>query len=200
MKKTIIRIISIALLATLLAAPGVSTASSTTASTEILNPVELFPLTLTPEELLVLLKEYEIKIIGPKPGDFGYELDRFGDDGRVYDGIYAHFFYRCEGIEFVFYADNEKMKYFEVSGDKFATPKGIRVGDSRWTVIKKYGICSKLVGGILDFFGIFTGKAGYDAKTKDGYYRFNFDGEKKKCDNPLDSWSFYNDRRIYSFN
>jgi len=191
MKKTIIRTVAILIIATVIAAPGTSAANTIApTATETLNPLEMFPMTLTPEELLALLKDLEMEIIRPDDPTMYYEID---EDGRMHDGYGNYFWYKCEGILFWFFADNEKMAYISVISDKFATPEGIRVGASRWTVNKKYGICSKLVGGILDFFGIFTGKAGYDAKTKDGYYRFYYDGENKKCD-PLDYWMFYVDR------
>jgi len=163
MKKAIIRTVAILIIATLIAGPSAS-ATSTTAATEVHNPVALFPLTLTPEELLVVLKEHNIKILTDEPADYG-------EDGRIYN-YDSSFWYQCEGISFSF-TEDEKMRYFNVKSDRFATPEGICVGDSRLKVTRKYGVIDKLIGMILDFFGLFFGKAGYDAKTKDGYYRFS---------------------------
>jgi len=195
MKKTIIRAIAILVIATFIVTPGAFAASTTATSTEVLNPLELFPMSLTPKELLVVLKKQKMDIIPPDPNYYG--IGQIGEDGRIYDGAIVHFWYECEGIKFVFYADDEKMAYIIVTGDRFATPEGIRVGASRRDVNKTYGVCHKLRGCLIDALGFFSPVQGYDAKTKDGYYRFNFGDENKKCgslDSPLDSWSFYVDR------
>jgi len=188
MKKTIIRAIAIAIIVVFITIPSAS-AASITAPVETLNPLELFPMTLTPEELLVVLKEHEMEIL--PPGPYVYEV---GEDGRMYEGAGRYFWYKCEGFTFRFFAGSEKMASIYVNSNKYATPEGIRVGDSRRDVFRTYGVCGKLIGNILDFFTRLFGKEGYDAKTKDGYYRFYFDGENKKCDNPLVGWSFYVDR------
>ena len=191
MKKIIIRTIAIVLVFSFLLAgsilsnAGDSAAGTTTASaaaTEVLDPVKLFPLTLTPEELLSVLADHEIEIILPDDPSSYYII---GEDGRLYDSTLYHFWYVCEGIEFVFceeVIDDAKMSHFEVSGDRFATPEGIRIGDSRCKVIRTY---RKI--GILR-----------DAKTEDGYYRFYFGGKRKRC-GPLDSWKFYNDNLCTSY-
>jgi len=131
-KKTIIRAIAIALVFSFFSISsisiGVSAASTTTATTELLNPIALFPFTITPEELLAVLKEHNIKIIYPDPNDWGY--DPLSKDGRRIHDHYGSFSYHFEGINFLFSPD-EELQEFHVRSDIFATPEGVRVGDSR---------------------------------------------------------------------
>ena len=203
MKKTIIRVVAITIIATVLAIPGASAASTKTTPTEALDPVKLFPFTLTPEELLAVLAEQGIEIIypvpNPEPGYY-YEPGQIGEDGRRTDSTGALFWYECEGIMFVFFTYSEKMSRIVVTGDRFVTPEGVRVGDSRNEVNETYCTFHRIIGGIrerLELFSI-SGKVGYDAKTKDGYYRFSFGSDGKRC-GPLDSWKFYNDRSFQNY-
>ena len=118
-----------------------------------LNPVVgNVHINFSPEELLQALYEMNIEIIYSDLQDWGFiyaYLENPVRDGRVYDigghghGVYYppfSFFYRVSEETSFSFTRHGEMRFITVRCDMFTTATGIRVGDSRESVIATYGL------------------------------------------------------------
>ena len=178
MKKVIISVmLSLCLTLTFCLFPFCKPAKGSNPPRETINPIATFPLTMTPSELLEKAKELGLKINVPYDNP-DYSLEHWGIENPVYDGRWYNgsgsgsFSYRYDEINF-FFTENGTMEGFSTKSDLFATPEGIRVGDSMLKMLRTYGISSITKGLAI--------------KTKDGYYIFRSDIKRA---NKIFFWSF----------
>jgi len=144
------------------------------AAPEKIRLTDHFSVDMTPSELLEKAEAIGLELIRPDDDDdFGID---FGDegpvrDGRRYQALDISFYYKFDGL-LAYFTPSGEFDNFHVTGDRFETAEGIRVGDSRAKVMKTYW------KNMVTIFGVFAG-----AKTKSGFLGFSFN-EK----NELEFW------------
>jgi len=151
---------------------------------EAINAVKEFPLTMTPSEVVAKAEALGLTIIDPYDDpDYSSWEENPVRDGRSTDS-YGNFWYDYEeGIHFSF-NEGEEFYGMNVKGDLFETPEGIRVGDSKRSVLKAYGLFG---------FSIFPV---VHRLTRYGHYMFLFDPLQKN--KSLNFWQFSKEHPVHN--
>ena len=176
MKKAIISVLlSLSLTLTFFLFPFCKPTKGSNPPKETINPIAAFPLTMTPSEMLGKAEDLGFQLVIPNQ-DIDW-TEQYGIQNPIYDGrsynVTGSFWYQYEEINFFFGTDG-KMKSISTESDLFATPEGIRVGDSMFKMLRTYGI--------------FSVTKGLAMKTKDGYYIFSTEMKKGKI--VIAFWAF----------
>jgi exopolysaccharide biosynthesis protein len=144
-----------------------------------IQPVELFSLFSTPEELLSELRKNDVVIQDPYE-DSRYNTESMGITNPINDGrIYNHdqtYWYSCEDINFFFNEDG-KMNGISTKSPRYLTNEGICVGDSKEKVMMTYG--EKFFIDQETFADGTKSPERYGAQTVEGFYLFIFDEENR---------------------
>ena len=112
-----------------------------------------FPIGMSPKDLLKALRKHGIEIDEPDQAHYEW-LERSFEfqegftpvhDGRWYEPVGAEFLYKARnfdlysGLAFIFHdEDNDQLSLACVRQPEYATPEGIRIGDSREKVAAVY--------------------------------------------------------------